>query len=199
MVLIDATMLLLLLRPGTPVPGDRNGVAPTRPKDRVDYLVNRLETDGAKILIPSPVLSEVLVRAGAATSDIVDKLNKYAVFEICPFETLAAIEVAEMARQELGRKRPDRNMTFAKIKYDRQIVAIAKVRRVTAIYSDDRDIAALAKQAKIPVIKLADLPLPPDPIKAAALAGQGRFDFPVSEVPNVEKSADTPPPREPPA
>lgn len=47
------------------------------------------------------------------------------------------------------------------MKYDRQIVAIAKVHGATTIYSDDGDISALAKRAKINVISLADLPLPP--------------------------------------
>ena len=47
-------------------------------------------------------------------------------------------------------------------KYDRQIVAVAKVCGATTIYSDDKDVRTLAKTVKIDVIGLADLPLPPE-------------------------------------
>ena len=51
---------------------------------------------------------------------------------------------------------------WAKVKYDRQIIAIARVAQASAIYSDDKGIQALAKAADIQVIGLADLPLPPE-------------------------------------
>ncbi|MHB8885990.1 MAG: type II toxin-antitoxin system VapC family toxin [Methylovirgula sp.] len=94
---------------------------------------------------------------------IIEHLQKYAVFSIEPFDTRAAIEVAAMSRDAAasGNKRGNSNATWAKVKYDRQIVAIAKVNGATSIYSDDRDIATLAKTAKISVVSLADLPLPP--------------------------------------
>jgi hypothetical protein len=49
-----------------------------------------------------------------------------------------------------------------KVKYDRQIVAIAKVAEATAIYSDDKGIRSIAKSVDIPVISFAELPLPPE-------------------------------------
>jgi hypothetical protein len=61
-----------------------------------------------------------------------------------------------------GNKRGASNDTWAKVKYDRQIVAIAKVCGATTIYSDDDGIAALGKEANIQVVKLWELPLPPD-------------------------------------
>ncbi|MFZ3326068.1 MAG: hypothetical protein WA231_09320 [Methylocella sp.] len=53
---------------------------------------------------------------------------------------------------------------MTKIKYDQQIVAIAKVWGATTIYSDDEDIKVLA--VKIDVIGLSALPLPLPPEKA---------------------------------
>lgn len=159
MVVIDATMLLLLLRPDTPVPG-----AVDQPKERIEFLVQQLDKAKTKIIVPTPALSEALVRAGAtATPQIIEHLQKYAVFSIEPFDTRAAIEVAAMAREaaSTGRKRGNSNATWAKVKYDRQIVAIAKVNGATTIYSDDGDIAALARRARIAVVGIADLPLPP--------------------------------------
>jgi hypothetical protein len=60
------------------------------------------------------------------------------------------------------RKRGTSSATWTKIKFDRQIVAIAKVCRATVIYSDDEDVGKIAARARIKVIGLADLPLPPE-------------------------------------
>ena len=68
-----------------------------------------------------------------------------------------------MTRKALnsGKKKGGSDATWAKVKYDRQIVAIAKVCGASKIYSDDGDIEAMAKGSNIEVIKLAALPLPP--------------------------------------
>ena len=48
------------------------------------------------------------------------------------------------------------------MKTDRQIVAIAKTRGATRIYSNDSDIANIAADCNIEVIALWDLPMPPE-------------------------------------
>jgi hypothetical protein len=58
-------------------------------------------------------------------------------------------------------KRGSSAATWAKVKYDRQIVAMAKVAGATTIDSDDKDLRTLAKASKIDVVGLAELPLPP--------------------------------------
>jgi hypothetical protein len=164
MVVIDATMLLLMLRPGTPVASGPNGVPIDQPKERIEYLIQVLDKARTKIIIPTPALGEALVRAGAAaTQQIIEYLQRYSVFSLEPFDTRAAIEVAAMSREALGsgKKKGGSDATWAKVKYDRQIVAIAEVNGATTIYSDDGDIATLGKRAKIDVIGLAELPLPP--------------------------------------
>jgi hypothetical protein len=185
MVVIDATTLMLMLRPGTPIPNGPSGVPIDRPKDRIDYLVQQLDKAKVRILIPTPALSEALVRAGAvASQQIVDHLQRYSVFSIEPFDTLAAIELAAMTREALdgGKKRGASAATWAKVKYDRQIVAIAKVRGATTIYSDDKDIKTIGKTAKINVVSVEDLPLPPQKAQldllehAAEIAAKGAED-----------------------
>jgi predicted nucleic acid-binding protein len=191
MVAIDATMLLLMLRPGTPVPAGADGVPIDRPKERIDHLVNELDKTSSKLIIPTPALSEALVYAGAdASQKIVDELTKWSVFQIAAFDTRAAIEVAAMARAALarGRKRGDSNATWAKLKYDRQIVAIAKVNGATTIYSDDDDIRAIAGEVGIEVKSLADLPLPEQ-------SPQRELTLPMPTGRNVgELLAENPPP-----
>jgi len=164
MVVIDATTLLLMLRPGTPVPAGPDGIPIDRPKERIEYLVQQLDKAKTKIIIPTRALGEALVRAGAeASQQIVEYLQRFSVFSIEPFDTRAAIEMAAMSREALakGKKRGVSDATWAKVKYDRQIVAIAKVHGATTIYSHDGDIATLGRRAKINVISLAGLPLPP--------------------------------------
>ncbi len=58
-----------------------------------------------------------------------------------------------------SRKGPE---TWAKLKFDCQIVAIAKVGGATTIYSDDDDVYKLGTAAGIPVVRTRDLELPPD-------------------------------------
>src|SRR6266508_5263194 len=130
MVVIDATNLLLMLRPGTPVPAGAGGVSIDKPKERIEHLVQQLDKAKTKIIIPTPALSETLVRAGvAASQQIVEHLQKYSVFRIESFDTRAAIEVAAMTRDAIAKRRKRENSaaTWAKLKYDRQIIAIAKV------------------------------------------------------------------------
>jgi hypothetical protein len=59
-------------------------------------------------------------------------------------------------------ERRDEVSTHAKLKYDRQIVAIAIVTNASAIYSDDYGVKAIAGRSGIRVIRLADLELPPE-------------------------------------
>jgi len=111
-----------------------------RYRDRVDHLVTHLEQNRTKIIIPTPALSEILVRAGAAGPEYLAQINSQSVFRIVAFDERDAVEVAAMTRKAIdssGDKRGGVDGTWNKIKYDRQIVAIAKVEGVTALYSDD--------------------------------------------------------------
>lgn len=164
MVVIDATILMLFLRPDVGVPAGPSGAAVNLPNERIQHLIEQLEKARTKVVVPTPVLSEVLVRAGqAASQKIVEEINRLAVFRIESFDARAAIEVAAMTRAALnrtGKKRGTMTSPWAKIKYDRQIVAIAKVIRATTIYSDDADVRSIATDEGIPVIGLSELPLP---------------------------------------
>jgi len=187
---IDATMLLLLLRPGTKVPADAEGVEIEKPKERIEFLIQRLQREKTKLIIPTPALSEALVRAGnEGAAQIVEHLNKFAVFRIEPFDTRAAIELAAMSREALGRagKRGGTTAVWAKVKFDRQIVAIAKVVGASVIYTDDGDVVTFAKQAGIKAIGLTDLPLPVEDRQFRLnLEGHGDADVPAPKEPEEE-------------
>jgi hypothetical protein len=92
-----------------------------------------------------------------------DEIRKQSVFRLAPFDQRSAIECAVAIDRDLtaGDKRAGAGGTWAKVKFDRQIVAIAKANGVQKIYSEDGDVKKLAKREGIEVLGVADLELPP--------------------------------------
>ncbi len=165
MVVMDSTMLLLLFQSDARPPIDPTTNLPLEKcKERIDFLIQSLTDKNIEIAIPTPVLSEILVAAGPDKSKILDAINSFYAFSIKPFDQLAAVEVAMLTDKDLdSNKKLNAQETKAKVKYDRQIVAIAKVNNLKTIYSDDRGLAKVARANGINVIQTADLPVPPEP------------------------------------
>ncbi|PZR81526.1 MAG: hypothetical protein DLM68_17670 [Hyphomicrobiales bacterium] len=163
MVVFDASILLFVFDENTPssVP---------RAKERVEYLIDQLSAAGEKIVIPTPALSECLVHAGPAGPDYLTILGKQSCFRVASFDERAAVEAAVrtfQARQRGQRKGGNPDASKTKIKFDRQIAAVAAVEGATAVYSDDSDLREYAREAGMDAYQLSDLPLPPeDPQKA---------------------------------
>ncbi len=136
-------------------------------RQRIEYLIQVLAADKEKIVIPTPVLSEVLVHAGTAMQPYLDTLNGQAAFRIVPFDQKAAIEAAIAVSDAISRgghrvdaANPDATKT--KIKFDRQIVAIAKAEGAHTVYSDDDDVHGYALRAGLKAYRTAELDLPPE-------------------------------------
>ncbi len=169
MVAFDSTFLTFLFIPNAKCETDRA-------KERIDYLIGSLQGSGERIVIPSPALSELLIGVGHSRSQILHELTHSPKFLIAGFDTKEALELAllaETARKHGGKKKGDSGGTWAKVKFDWQIVAICKVQNVSTIYSEDPDIKKLAALVGITVKSVADLPLPPKPYSGS---GAGLFD-----------------------
>lgn len=163
MAVFDATTLLVLLAPNVSTVTDSNGAQITYARERVDGLVAEIAKAKAKIVIPTPALSEALVRAGEkAGAQYLARIRKSKHFRIADFDERAAVEVALMTRSAIdaGDKRDGSTETWAKIKYDRQIVAIAKVNGANVIYTDDENLRKFALRRGLRVVGIADLPIP---------------------------------------
>lgn len=162
----DANFLTLVLYPTADPPNDpATGRPIEHAAKRIALLLEQLSKDGERIIIPTPVLAEVLVLVGAAGPEYVRLLDKSARFEVAAFDERAAIENAAVLASAIakGDKRSGLDQTpWQKIKIDRQIIAIAKVRGAKIIYSTDSDIAKLARETGIEVRHLADIPAPDD-------------------------------------
>jgi hypothetical protein len=161
----DSTFLTFLFVPNAPCAVDRA-------RERIDYLIGGIHGSGDRIVIPSPALSELLIAVGHSRKQILHELTHNPKFLIAPFDTRAALELALMAqatRKETGKKKGDAGSTWAKVKFDWQIVAIAKVCNVSTIYSEDPDIGKLAASAGMKVKGVGDLPLPHKPHRGETL------------------------------
>lgn len=163
MIVIDATTLILLIAPSAKPPKDPSTGKPVEKcKERIEYLLETLTGTGTRVLMPSPVLAELLVRAGSARNQYLAELTTNSAFRPAPFDQRAAVELSMIIDGDLAsKKKLTEDQTWAKVKFDRQIVAIAKVHAVTMIYTDDEGLAKCAKANNIDVTHTWNLPLPP--------------------------------------
>jgi hypothetical protein len=111
-------------------------------------------------------LSEFLILADKDGPTYLSDLDANPHFIVANFDQRAAVELAVMSlavmssSEKKANRRGDAEGTWAKIVFDRQIVAIAKAHGVTTIYSDDEGLAKFAKKQLISVVKTYELPLP---------------------------------------
>jgi predicted nucleic acid-binding protein len=156
-VVFDATVLIYIIDENASPPNDpATGQPVENCKERLEYLLTTLQEENAKIIIPTPALGEVLVKAQQAAPELLRDLTSSKHFRVAPFDAMAAVEYAAMHAARLGKATTNRT----KAKFDEQIVAIARVENATIIYSDDGDIAKLASP-RMQVLGIGSLPLPP--------------------------------------
>lgn len=117
------------------------------------------------MILPTPVLSEFLILVGSVrrdASEFLDRIGDTKNILVKPFDLKAAAELAAIELQDRAKmgKRGGSTSPWAKVRFDRQIVAIAKTNGAKRIYSDDEDLMKYATRAGIEVVRTWDLPLP---------------------------------------
>lgn len=165
-VVTDSTALTLLVNPGSKPPTDPNTNAPLEDAEgRIELLVRRVDQARGTLLVPTPVLAEVLVKAGDAAPEILAKIGRSARFKVADFDTRAAVELSVMTREAMGSgdKRGGSTAPWQKVKFDRQIVAIARVNGATEIYSDDGELAKFARKLGLTVVPTWEMDRPEQP------------------------------------
>lgn len=149
--------------PDAGIPNDfKTGKPIEHAKQRIDGLLADAEKNGDVILIPTPTLSEVLVVVAPDVQEYLDELANQSYFKVVPFGERAAIEVAlrTKAAKLKGDKKEGVASAWDKVKYDRQIIAIAKVEGASIVYSTDRHIHVHGTAWGIKVLNISDLPIP---------------------------------------
>lgn len=158
MVVFDANFLIYLLDPKIKAGVEGNA--------RIDHLVATIQKTGERIVIPTPALSELLVKAGDAGPKYLDIIARSKFFRVAEFGLRAAVEAAVLER-EARSKGPKRgaapDATWGKVKFDRQIVAIAKAVGAKTVYTNDGQLAEHVRAVGLDAITYDDLPDPPAP------------------------------------
>jgi hypothetical protein len=153
---------------------DRQGKPVSQFKERISALIEDLSAANDVIGVPAPALAETLVRSGPNRAQYMKVLNDTWKFQLLPFDARAAIDAADLVAAIKSGKEPWE--TWAKIKFDIQIVAIAKAEGASLIYSDGHDIEKYARRFSISVMRICDLPLPPpqepQPIETGPVGAQ---------------------------
>lgn len=163
MVVFDtATLILSFFPPADPPVDPETGEALTQAKARVDHLIDKLNGSGNTIVVPTPVLTELLAGAGDTKDEFLKAFHKGNRFKVEAFDERAALELALMLEEWKPAGKPrDVNETAAKVKFDRQIAAIAKANAADTLYTDDRKLKGFAEKHGINVVLTWELPLPP--------------------------------------
>ena len=150
----DNTFLTLLLN-------KRGAASVPKGAELVDDLIQELEKKKAKIIIPAPTLTEVLLKAPKSGPTYLEKLKEYSCFQIKPFDEKSAVELAETLIASIGKKRTRKDVAKTKVTFDRQIVAVAKAHGATEMYSDDKNVRDFAKECGMDAFGFSDLRLSP--------------------------------------
>lgn len=182
-LVVDSSALALIINPDADPPHDpATGFPLTRVRNRVELLLSGMEARDT-IIVPTPVLAEILVKAEDGAPDVLNGLLGSAKIRLVAFDVRAAVETAIMTREALatGDKRGGSTQPWQKVKVDRQIVAIARAYGASRIYADDLGLVAFAKMLGIDVVSSWNLPLPEvqdNLFTAAGLASDGEPDIP---------------------
>lgn len=160
-VVFDTSVLIFLFEKDANAPLDASTAQPlVRCYDRVNHLIVALERDKVKILIPTPSLAEIMVKAGAAGPEWLSIIMASKHIRIVAFDQRAAIEYAAMQQERRDSEGRD-GVPREKAKFDDQIIAIARVEGAKRIYSDDQKLGRRAAPG-IETFGLAALALPPE-------------------------------------
>lgn len=162
---IDANALILWASPKT----DDLTLA------RLNLLLDAVTKAKGAIIIPTPAVSELLIRTDEGTAAWLQGLQKRNAVRVASFDLRAATECALIHRlaEKAGGKRSGARASdaYQKIKVDRQIAAIAKVANSDLLVTDDGGLIAVCRFIGLPTSRVAELDAP-----ASAL--QGRLPFP---------------------
>lgn len=172
-VAVDSTTLSLLVNPSANPPSDpATGQPVTLARERVEHMIAELGANGT-LIIPTPVLAEVLVRAEEGASGVLEQLNGLARIRVRSFDQRAAVETALMTREAIqdGDKRGGSTDAWQKVKIDRQIIAIARTNNATRIFADDSGLVSFARRLGMDAVSTWDLALPPAEIDLFTATG----------------------------
>jgi len=104
MVAIDSTFLALMLHEKARPPQDPSTKKPVeRVMDRIEKLLEDLDSESERIILPTPVLSEFLILVGKDGPEYLERLSGMKTILVKPFDEKAAIELPH-TKWKIGRR-----------------------------------------------------------------------------------------------
>lgn len=203
MICVDNNFLVLFIKPEAVPPIDPStGNLVERVPERIELLKKTWNDAGEVILIPDPVLSEFMMLSDEDPDRVfhLGRFQNSPNYNIKPFDTRAGLELAAMYVKEKSTLSARKAKAFLEIadtktrlKFDRQIVAIARVQGATAVYSDDKGVRAFCETHGVPVISTYELPLPVPPPEPEPDPQQNLFDISMMVESDQEERQDEQP------
>jgi len=159
-IVLDTSVLIYLVYPSAPAPNDPSTSVPvSHCQERIEGLLEDLSKMDAQLIIPTPVLSELLIRAHDRQAEILAILTNRRAVTIAAFDMMAAVENATFRRNK-GLSSAGRSETKKEVSFDLQILAIARAQQADRILSDDKSLRERAKKAGFTVVGIAEIPVP---------------------------------------
>ncbi len=159
---VDATFLIELVDGGFADAG--SAVSKGGKQDlegRLALLLQEWTSRRTRLIIPAPAFAEASVRDPAKAQRLAETLRRGTYVSIAAFGHAAAIECADLMRR-IHTKKAELNsvITRSKIKFDLQILAIARVANADALYVGDAQLKERARTEGMRAISFSDLPKP---------------------------------------
>jgi len=127
---------------------------------RAVNLIDKLSSRDIYVLLPNPVVSELLSPIEAYEDQMREYGRLAETFAIGTFDNRASLELARILSYHIVEKnKAYQNVGISKrcMKYDAYIIAIALANNAEGIYSEDKDFKFIA-QDFIEILSLDDLP-----------------------------------------
>jgi predicted nucleic acid-binding protein len=136
-VAVDASFLKAFLQPANRA-------------QEISKLIDALSNENAKVIVPTPALAQVLTHSPGTAESWMRTLNTYSCFQVRPFDDKASFELTRLLGESVSGLRDI-------LRFDRQIVAIAKVYGASVLYAEDEQVIQFAAACGIGSKRLKDL------------------------------------------
>lgn len=153
---------------------------------RLENLLDTVSKTGGRVVLPTPAISELLVRAEEGGSAWLSAVQRRSSVLVAAFDIRAAAECAMIHRSAVqrGNKRfgTKPGEAYQKIKVDRQIAAIAIVAGADLVVTGDEGLMAVCAHMGLKAKRVEELEFPPS-------AAQMKIDYQAPEQTPLEGQA----------
>lgn len=167
-IVLDTNVLVQVLRgskPGSILLDPTTGLVVDRLEARAEALIEAIDAKSGLVLIPAPALAEYLIGVDRNHyQQHLDIISGTSCFQIVDFDQIAAIECARMV-DDAELKQLDLTGTKAKLRFDRQIIAIALANEADEVWTHDAGLFTKAAYCGLNVKSLADIQPNPEQIE----------------------------------